>query len=218
MIFSPHVLRRSVDYKQVLFCFVLETGIQRTLTSNPDQGQGSIPIGSWKSSCSSEKHLNSYEADDDRVWDEGEGTRRGGGGENSQEKDRDTLRLAFIGVKNCRSRPHLWCAGLKDCHVSYSWSLDDLLSSEKRSLVRLAINNDLLFLSKISRDSHHQVNNWRRPLNHSLNCIPSIQHCLSSLIPGPGTQVCLRFNDIGFYGSMNYYTVCGCCKEHHFRV
>ena len=32
---------------------------------------------------------------------------------NSQEKDRDTLRLAFIGVKNCRSRPHLWCAGLK---------------------------------------------------------------------------------------------------------
>ena len=45
------------------------------------------------------------------------------------------------------------------CHVSYSCSLDDLLSSEQRSLVRLAINNNLLFLSKISRDSHHQVNN-----------------------------------------------------------
>ena len=42
----------------------------------------------------------------------GEGV--GGGGERTpQEKDRDTLRLAFIGVKNCRSRPHLWCAGLK---------------------------------------------------------------------------------------------------------
>ena len=79
MIFSPHVLRRSVDYKQVLFCFVLETGIQRTLTGNPDQGQGSIPIGSRESSCSSEKHLNSYEADDDRVWDEEEGTRGRGG-------------------------------------------------------------------------------------------------------------------------------------------
>ena len=45
------------------------------------------------------------------------------------------------------------------CHVSYSCSLDDLLSSEQRSLVRLAINNDLLFLSKLSRDSDHQVNN-----------------------------------------------------------
>ena len=41
------------------------------------------------------------------------GRHSGRGGGNSQEKDRDTLRLAFIGVKNCRSRPHLWCAGLK---------------------------------------------------------------------------------------------------------
>ena len=88
------------------------------------------------------------------------------------------------------------------CHVSYSWTLDDLLSSEQRGFVILAINNDLLFLSQISRDSPHQVNNWRRPLNHSLNCIPSIQHCLSSLIPGSGTKVCLRFYDIGFYGSV----------------
>ena len=100
-----------MNYKQVLLCFVLETGIQRTLTSNPDQGHGSIPVGSCESSCSSEKHLNSCEVDDDRVWDEGEDTRGGGG--TPQEKDRDTLRLAFIGVKNCRSRPHLWCAGLK---------------------------------------------------------------------------------------------------------
>ena len=69
-------------------------------------------VGSSESSCSSEKHLTSCEADVDRVWDEGEGTRGGGGG-TPQEKDRDTLRLAFIGVKNCRSRPHLWCAGLK---------------------------------------------------------------------------------------------------------
>lgn len=30
-----------------------------------------------------------------------------------QEKDRDSRLLAFIGVKNCRSRPHLGCAGLK---------------------------------------------------------------------------------------------------------
>ena len=37
----------------------------------------------------------------------------GGGKGTPQEKDRDSLRLAFIGVKNCRSRPHLWCAGLK---------------------------------------------------------------------------------------------------------
>ena len=74
-LFTICAIRRSVDYKQVLLCFVLETGIQRTLTSNPDQGHGSIPIGSWESSCSSEKHLNSCEADVDRVWDEGEGTR-----------------------------------------------------------------------------------------------------------------------------------------------
>ena len=69
-------------------------------------------VGSSESSCSSEKHLTSCEADVDRVWDEGEGTRGGGGG-TPQEKDRVTLPLAFIGVKNCRSRPHLWCAGLK---------------------------------------------------------------------------------------------------------
>ena len=68
-----------MNYKQVLLCFVLETGIQRTLTSNPDQGHGSIPVGSCESSCSSEKHLNSCEVDDDRVWDEGEDTRGGGG-------------------------------------------------------------------------------------------------------------------------------------------
>ena len=37
---------------------------------------------------------------------------RGGGGA-PQEKDWDSRRLAFIGVKNCRSRPHLGCAGLK---------------------------------------------------------------------------------------------------------
>ena len=30
-----------------------------------------------------------------------------------QEKHRDARRLAFIGVKNCRSLPHLGCAGLK---------------------------------------------------------------------------------------------------------
>ena len=36
-----------------------------------------------------------------------------GGGGTPQEKDRDSRRLAFIGVKNCRSRPHLGCAGLK---------------------------------------------------------------------------------------------------------
>ena len=36
-----------------------------------------------------------------------------GEGGTPQEKYRDTLLLAFIGVKNCRSRPHLWCAGLK---------------------------------------------------------------------------------------------------------
>ena len=77
-LFTICAIRRCVDYKQVLFCFVLETGIQRTLTSNPDQGHGSIPIGSWESSCSSEKHLNSCEADVDRVWDEGEGIRGGG--------------------------------------------------------------------------------------------------------------------------------------------
>ena len=109
-LFTICAIRRSVDYKQVLLCCVLETGIQRTLTSNPHQGHGSIPIGSWESSCSSEKHLNSCEADVDRVWDDGKVLGQGG---NSQEKDRDTLRLAFIGVKNCRSRPHLWCAGLK---------------------------------------------------------------------------------------------------------
>ena len=79
-LFTICAMRRSLDYKQVLFCFVLETGIHRTLTSNPDRGHGSIPTGSWESSCSSEKHLNSYEADDDRVWDEEEGTRGGGGG------------------------------------------------------------------------------------------------------------------------------------------
>ena len=45
-LFTICAIRRCVDYKQVLFCFVLETGIQRTLTSNPDQGHGSIPIGS----------------------------------------------------------------------------------------------------------------------------------------------------------------------------
>ena len=43
--FTICAIRRSVDYKPVLFCFVLETGIQRTLTSNPDQGHGSIPLG-----------------------------------------------------------------------------------------------------------------------------------------------------------------------------
>ena len=43
----------------------------------------------------------------------GEGTRGRGWGGTPQEKDRDTPRLAFIGVKNCRSRPHLGCAGLK---------------------------------------------------------------------------------------------------------
>ena len=37
----------------------------------------------------------------------------GGGGETPQEKDRDCRRLAFMGVKNCRSRPHLGCARLK---------------------------------------------------------------------------------------------------------
>ena len=37
-------------------------------------------VGSSESSCSSEKHLTSREADVDRVWDEGEGTRGGGGG------------------------------------------------------------------------------------------------------------------------------------------
>ena len=58
-------------------------------------------VGSSESSCSSEKNLTSREADVDRV------------GGTPQEKDRDTLRLAFIGVKNCRSWPHLWCAGLK---------------------------------------------------------------------------------------------------------
>lgn len=78
-LFTICAIRRSVDNKQVLFCSVLETGSQRTLTSNPDQGHGSIPIGSWESSCSSEKQSNSCEADVDRVWDEGEGTRRGGG-------------------------------------------------------------------------------------------------------------------------------------------
>ena len=105
------------------------------------------------------------------------------------------------------------------CHVSYSWSLDDLLSSEQRSFVRLAINNDLLFLSQISRDSHHQVNiNWRRSLNHSLNCIPSIQHYLSSLVRGFGTKVCLRFYDFGFHGLWINNIVCGFCKKHHFRV
>lgn len=30
-LFAMCAIRRSVDYKQVLFCFVLETGIQRTL-------------------------------------------------------------------------------------------------------------------------------------------------------------------------------------------
>ena len=60
-----------------------------------------LSVGSSEGSCSSEKHLTSREADVDRV------------GGTPQEKDRDTLRLAFIGVKNCRSRPHLWCAGLK---------------------------------------------------------------------------------------------------------
>ena len=80
-LFTICAIRRSVDYKQVLLCCVLETGIQRTLTSNPHQGHGSIPIGSWESSCSSEKHLNSCEADVDRVWDEGEDTRGGGMGE-----------------------------------------------------------------------------------------------------------------------------------------
>ena len=104
------------------------------------------------------------------------------------------------------------------CHVSYSWCLDDLLSSEQRSLVVLAINNDLLFLSKISRDSHHQVNNWRRPLNHSLNCIVSIQPYLTSLIRGFGTKVCLRFYDFVFHGLWINNTVCGFCKENHFRV
>ena len=84
-LFTICAIGRSVDYKQVLLCFVLETGIQRTLTSNPDQSHGSIPIGSWESSCSSEKHLNSCEADVDRVWDEGEGTRGGGWG-NSPRK------------------------------------------------------------------------------------------------------------------------------------
>ena len=62
-LFTICAIRRSVDYKQVLLCFVLETGIQRTLTSNPEQGHRSIPIGSWESSCSSKKHLNSCEAD-----------------------------------------------------------------------------------------------------------------------------------------------------------
>ena len=42
----------------------------------------------------------------------GEALGEGVGG-TPQEKDRDTPRLAFIGVKNCRSRPHLGCAGLK---------------------------------------------------------------------------------------------------------
>ena len=46
-LFTICAIRRCVDYKQVLFCFVLETGIQRTLTGNPDQGHGSIPI-SWE--------------------------------------------------------------------------------------------------------------------------------------------------------------------------
>ena len=109
-LFTICAIRRSVDYKQVQLCFVLLTGIQRTLTSNPDQGHGSIPIGSWGSSCFSEKYFNSCEADVDRVWDEGEAL---GDGETPQEKYRHTLLLAFIGVKNCRSRPHLWCAGLK---------------------------------------------------------------------------------------------------------
>ena len=36
-----------------------------------------------------------------------------GEGGTPQEKDRDTLRLAFIGVKKCRPLPHLWCTGLK---------------------------------------------------------------------------------------------------------
>ena len=74
-----------MDYKQVLFCFVLETGIQRTLTSNPNQGHGGrFPLGAEKVP----KHLNSCEADVDRVWDEGEGTRGrgGGGGANSPRK------------------------------------------------------------------------------------------------------------------------------------
>ena len=84
-LFTICAIGRSVDYKQVLLCFVLETGIQRTLTSNPDQSHGSIPIGSWESSCSSEKHLNSCEADVDRVWDEGEGTRGGWMGELPKE-------------------------------------------------------------------------------------------------------------------------------------
>ena len=70
-------------------------------------------VGSSESSCSSEKHLTSCEADVDRIWDEGEALGEGPGGGTTQEKDRDTLRLAFIGVKNWRSRPHLWCAGLK---------------------------------------------------------------------------------------------------------
>ena len=65
-------------------------------------------VGSSESSCSSEKHLTSREADVDRVWDEGEGTRGGGG-----DSPRKRPRLASIGVKNCRSRLHLWCAGLK---------------------------------------------------------------------------------------------------------
>ena len=46
-LFTICAIKRSLDYKQVLFCFVLETGIHRTLTGNPDQGHGSIPI-SWE--------------------------------------------------------------------------------------------------------------------------------------------------------------------------
>ena len=99
-----------MDYKQVLFCFVLETGIHRTLTSNPDQGHGLIPTGSRESSCFSEKHLNSREADVDRVWDDGKVLGEGGGG-TPQEKDRDTLRLAFIGVKNLQISASLVVCG-----------------------------------------------------------------------------------------------------------
>ena len=56
--------------------------------------------------------MNSCKAHVDRVWDEGEALGEGEGG-TLQEKDRDTRRLAFKKVKNCRSRPQLGCAGRK---------------------------------------------------------------------------------------------------------
>ena len=49
-------------------------------------------VGSSESSCSSEKHLTSREADVDRVWDEGEGT-RGGGGEGGLPKKKTASRF-----------------------------------------------------------------------------------------------------------------------------